>query len=64
MEKTKFHNQLSTDLIKVNVVNPNERSKQMLEHANRLGVFDPKNEVLKAFGISIELKTFNVGFPF
>uniref|UniRef100_A0A915D7X8 Piwi domain-containing protein n=1 Tax=Ditylenchus dipsaci TaxID=166011 RepID=A0A915D7X8_9BILA len=60
MEKTRFHNSLSTDLIKVNVVLPNERNKQILEHAARLGIFDTKNAVLAAFGITIELKTFNV----
>lgn len=49
----KMDKNLSAKLLKANSIRPNERLDKIMRHANELGVFNPDNAVLRAFGIRV-----------
>ncbi|KAI1728077.1 piwi domain-containing protein [Ditylenchus destructor] len=49
----KMDGELSEKLLKANAVKPWERLKKIMERAGLLGIFDPKNKVMNAFGVKV-----------
>ncbi|KAI1702534.1 piwi domain-containing protein [Ditylenchus destructor] len=56
----KLEQWISSSLTKENVVIPKERHMRILTHAQGLGLFNTKNEILSAFGISIDRESNNL----
>jgi hypothetical protein len=44
-----------------NTIPPDERLQKIMRHAHALGVFDPENAVLRAFGITVLENSNKVG---